>query len=524
MRWSVLLIAAVLAAGCKTAGGIKGDGPIRVSSNVANGFAEYKTKAKPLTFAVSVDGREYSYYYCTGTPCTSSHATPETIADCQGRSGGVPCKVFAIGREVVWNGPVTGLSGAPPTVGGSPATPGPSADSGRTDGTARPAAPDLTLPPLRPVTMPVTLRYSAFPKYTVRRHERMEFRAGSRRANATRTTVLTKRLQDWDGGLRAETVLLREEEERRLPDGEVERTTLGDGVNPWVRVTLEIADRRTAGDVHVDPNSQAFKEVRPLTEAETKALENAMRLATPQLPAQPVVDGDRIYAVESAGLLALVGVGAPDSSTYSSHVAGMTDYYGRPQVVGRFEGEMTVELDGIPVLMRYTGYEFFDLGTGTKTYYRAAATGISRTPGRDFEVESEEEWTTDLSGWPDPVADKTQAGAGARHAPTAAAAAVDRTPYDGTWTGEAKTDKGGCENRAVTLRVAAGGVDGDATDGGGTAVVSGAIDRMGNLFGQFTPPGSPTATIRGQLDQDIGVGSGIWKAPDCAGTFHLYRS
>ena len=102
MRWGVLLISAVLAAsGCKTAGGVKGSGPLTVSPRVAAVFERYKETAKPLTFAISTDGRNFGAYYCTGTPCTSSHATPEAFSDCQGRSGGVPCKVFAIGREVV---------------------------------------------------------------------------------------------------------------------------------------------------------------------------------------------------------------------------------------------------------------------------------------------------------------------------------------------------------------------------------------------------------------------------------------
>ena len=108
---ALAVLAAALVAGCKTVGGVKGSGPLTVAPNVAAGFETYKTKAKPLTFAVSTDGQDYSYYFCPGTPCDSSHATPEAIASCQGRSGGVPCKIFAIGREVVWDGPVKGLGG-----------------------------------------------------------------------------------------------------------------------------------------------------------------------------------------------------------------------------------------------------------------------------------------------------------------------------------------------------------------------------------------------------------------------------
>lgn len=111
MRWGVLLISAVLL-GCAAPGGVKGTGPLHLTPYVAEGFARYLGEQGPHNFAVSEDGEAYFYVYCGYTACSRSLGTSYTIGRCQQRSGGVPCRIFAMDREVVWDGKVTGLPGA----------------------------------------------------------------------------------------------------------------------------------------------------------------------------------------------------------------------------------------------------------------------------------------------------------------------------------------------------------------------------------------------------------------------------
>ena len=57
----------------------------------------------PVAFAISIDGASIGYTYClTGANCTGQHY--DAISYCQSASKGVPCKLYAIGKSVVWQG------------------------------------------------------------------------------------------------------------------------------------------------------------------------------------------------------------------------------------------------------------------------------------------------------------------------------------------------------------------------------------------------------------------------------------
>ena len=119
--WVALPLAVLLAASGCAGVSVYGDTPLVLSQYVADGFERYKGEQGPAYFAVSQDGRMYGYLYCPGTACKRERGTQFTIGLCQQRSGGSPCKIFAVGTEIKWKGAITWPGAA---------------------GSARPAAPD----------------------------------------------------------------------------------------------------------------------------------------------------------------------------------------------------------------------------------------------------------------------------------------------------------------------------------------------------------------------------------------------
>ena len=94
-----------------------GTGPITLSPGVEASFAEYKGRDAPLYFLVTENGRGAYYSYCVGGfNCTSSAARVQALDLCRRRYPGNDCKIYAIGRSVVWDteGPATALASAAP--------------------------------------------------------------------------------------------------------------------------------------------------------------------------------------------------------------------------------------------------------------------------------------------------------------------------------------------------------------------------------------------------------------------------
>lgn len=87
-----------------------GEGALEMSAEVQAGFKSYLEKQTPINFAVSVDGQSFGYKYCKLSGlCDGAGARWESIKGCESTSDGVPCKIFATGRYVVWKHP--GASG-----------------------------------------------------------------------------------------------------------------------------------------------------------------------------------------------------------------------------------------------------------------------------------------------------------------------------------------------------------------------------------------------------------------------------
>ena len=84
-----------------------GNGPLRISSTVSNGYEKYLGTFSPGVFAVSQAGSCYSYYYCSGN-CRTENLSYKAIQSCEKRCG-VSCKVLAVYSSIVWNGPISGL-------------------------------------------------------------------------------------------------------------------------------------------------------------------------------------------------------------------------------------------------------------------------------------------------------------------------------------------------------------------------------------------------------------------------------
>jgi hypothetical protein len=80
-----------------------GAGPIVLSPDVQASFEGYKARDAPLYFAVTEDGSSSSYIYCVGgVNCTASTTRMATLNRCRSANPGRECKLYAIGRNVVW--------------------------------------------------------------------------------------------------------------------------------------------------------------------------------------------------------------------------------------------------------------------------------------------------------------------------------------------------------------------------------------------------------------------------------------
>jgi len=100
--WALALV--LLCASCQDPD--RGTGPITLSPGAEASFAEYMGRDDPLYFMVTEDGRGSYYMYCVGGfNCTSSAARLQALNECRRRNAGDDCKIYAIGRSIVWQDP-----------------------------------------------------------------------------------------------------------------------------------------------------------------------------------------------------------------------------------------------------------------------------------------------------------------------------------------------------------------------------------------------------------------------------------
>ena len=78
-----------------------GTGPITLSPFAQQTFNKYLASTTPLYFAVSEDGQTPFYTYCDDPRCARA-TSKAAIYSCEKSSDGVPCKIYASGRNVIW--------------------------------------------------------------------------------------------------------------------------------------------------------------------------------------------------------------------------------------------------------------------------------------------------------------------------------------------------------------------------------------------------------------------------------------
>ena len=104
LRLVLAVIVGVSLSGCLP--NPKGEGPILISKRVERAFERYKDETNPTYFAVSENGSYYGYSYCSDSKCRKD-GQGVALYSCKKRAGDVPCRIFARGREIVWDGPVS---------------------------------------------------------------------------------------------------------------------------------------------------------------------------------------------------------------------------------------------------------------------------------------------------------------------------------------------------------------------------------------------------------------------------------
>lgn len=81
-----------------------GSGPITLSSRAQSSLKRYLNLEAPLAFAVSADGRHSQAMFCSNPPCTSPGSSEAATMLCQKKANGGACKIYAVGKKIVWQG------------------------------------------------------------------------------------------------------------------------------------------------------------------------------------------------------------------------------------------------------------------------------------------------------------------------------------------------------------------------------------------------------------------------------------
>ena len=95
----------LIAAGCQTTEDYAGSGPITLAPHIEEHFQKYLGEENGYAYAVAVDGRSGAgFVYCKENVCSQgTDRRWSAIETCEKFSKGVPCKVYAVRKEIVWN-------------------------------------------------------------------------------------------------------------------------------------------------------------------------------------------------------------------------------------------------------------------------------------------------------------------------------------------------------------------------------------------------------------------------------------
>jgi len=98
-------LAAALTA-CQTNNIDYGNGPLTLSDRAMASFETYLSHENPSYFAVQWDGFKYGYSVCNEYSCAES-VGDIALSTCRRRSKGERCFLLAVGRDIVWRGPIS---------------------------------------------------------------------------------------------------------------------------------------------------------------------------------------------------------------------------------------------------------------------------------------------------------------------------------------------------------------------------------------------------------------------------------
>ncbi|KLN61660.1 hypothetical protein WH96_04800 [Kiloniella spongiae] len=107
MKYLAVLFLVFFTVGCSNSAYHRqiGTGPITLSEPAQKSFERY-LDSNPAVFAITKDGStSWGWYYCPeNNGCRGNNfvSMAPAIKSCEERAHGKPCKVYAIGRNIVW--------------------------------------------------------------------------------------------------------------------------------------------------------------------------------------------------------------------------------------------------------------------------------------------------------------------------------------------------------------------------------------------------------------------------------------
>ncbi len=121
VRGVALFLGVLMLVSCKTPDA--GEGPLIISPRTKTAIDAYFKTPNPMFFAITEDGVGGFWYQCPNAT-TCINPPYDAITRCESLNNGRRCKIYAVGRNVVWDGPVsfrsdetsTQVQGSLPTI------------------------------------------------------------------------------------------------------------------------------------------------------------------------------------------------------------------------------------------------------------------------------------------------------------------------------------------------------------------------------------------------------------------------
>jgi len=114
-----LVVLSLLLSGNAQAASKWGKGELTLSDGTTNSFIKYiqgNSTKSPHLFAVSIDGRTMMYYYCASGAGNCRGGDAHIIEECERRSDGVECALFARTRTIKWKNKINPGKGKVSTI------------------------------------------------------------------------------------------------------------------------------------------------------------------------------------------------------------------------------------------------------------------------------------------------------------------------------------------------------------------------------------------------------------------------